>query len=67
MHRYFINQMFGTPWEPIPGRSEDLIPARGRLAEEGSVRVAVNIGEPRPEIKKRARITRDGDVRLSFI
>ena len=59
--------MFGTPWEPIPGRSEDVIPVRVRLAEEGSVQVAVNIGEPRPEIKKRARITREDDVRLSFI
>ena len=56
----------GTPWEPVPGKSDDTIPVRIRMPEEGGIPEPVAEGTPRPEIRRRARITRDDVVRIGF-
>ena len=56
----------GTPWEPVPGKSDDAIPVRIRLPEEGGIPEPAMEGTPRPEIRRRARITREDVVRIGF-
>ena len=59
-----ITEKKGTPWQPIPGRNDEQIPVRVRLPEEGREMLPnpSGIAEPRPEIRRRARISRE-DVR----
>ena len=62
-----IKSLQGTPWQPIPGRNDEAIPVRVHLAEEGSVLPnPSSIGEPRPEIKRRARISRSDVIRVGY-
>ena len=56
----------GTPWEPVPGKQSDALPVRIKLPEEGSAPDPVNLGEPAPEIRRRARITRADVLRFGF-
>ena len=59
-----------TPWQPQLGQHEDNIPVRVRLAEEGSNQpIFPNFDElaaPKPEIKRRARISRTDVIRIGF-
>ena len=59
-----VSNLQGTPWQPIPGRGDERIPVCVRLPEEGRdiLPNPDSIAGPRPEIKRRARISRD-DVR----
>ena len=54
----------GTPWEPVPGQVADSIPVRVRVSEEGESILPSpdTLGEHKPEIKRRARITREDCV-----
>ena len=64
-----VSSLRGPPWQPTPGRSDETIPVRVRLAEEGSVPILENpdsIAAPRPEIKRRARISRTDVIRVGF-
>ena len=64
-----VKSLQGTPWQPIPGRNEEAIPVRVRLAEEGSEPILPNpdsIGAPKPEIKRRARISRNDVIRIGY-
>ena len=54
----------GTPWEPIPGRSDDAIPSRVHLPEEGSAVGDPMAGEPKDNIRRRARISRSDIIRV---
>ena len=58
----------GTPWEPTPGKADDNIPDRVRLAEEGRQEppAPVDQGPEREETNRRARITREYVVRKGF-
>ena len=56
----------GTPWEPIPGRSDDAIPSRVHLPEEGSVIGEPMTGEAKETIRRRARISRNDTVRVGY-
>ena len=59
--------MRGTPWEPVPGRGDDAIPVRVRFPEEGDPAPNPDVlGEPKPDIKRRARISREDVVRIGF-
>ena len=61
--------MKGTPWEPTPGKTDDAIPVRVRLPEEGETTPSPNpgsLGEPAKDNKRRARITREDVVRVGF-
>ena len=52
----------------MPGRTEDSIPVRVRVSEEGES-IAPNpdtLGAPKPDIKRRARITREDIVRIGY-
>ena len=62
----FVHSMRGTPWEPTPGKTDDAIPVRVRLPEEGRPPEPVNLGEPSSDIKRRARISREDVVRIGF-
>merc|ERR1711867_215660 len=62
-----IRKLQGTPWQPIPGRNDETIPVRVHLAEEGSVLPnPSSIGEPKPEIRRRARISRNDVIRVGY-
>ena len=61
-----IRAIVGTPWEPVPGKSDDAILVRIRMPEEGGIPEPVAEGTPRPEIRRRARITREDVVRIGF-
>ena len=62
-----IKALQGTPWQPVPGKNEEAIPVRVRLAEEGSIQPSPDsIGEPKPEIKRRARISRNDVIRVGY-
>ena len=65
-----VMQMKGTPWEPVPGTTSDSIPVHVRLPEEeGCIQPPGNpdsLSEPQKEIRRRARITRDEDMRAGF-
>merc|ERR1712074_105465 len=63
-----ISKFSGTPWEPVPGRTEDSIPVRVRVSEEGES-IMPNpdtLGTPKLDIKRRARITREDIIRVGF-
>ena len=63
-----IRNMRGLPWEPVPGKSDDSIPVRVRLPEEGRhiPTSPDNLGEPPRDIKRRARMTREDVIRIGF-
>ena len=64
-----VTSVQGTPWEPTPGKADDAIPVRVRLAEEGREQEPpkpIDQGIEREEIKRRARITREDVVRIGF-
>ena len=63
-----VKSLRGPPWQPIPGRNEDTIPVRVRLAEEGSPILPNpdSIAAPRAEIKRRARISRSDVIRVGY-
>ena len=54
-----VKSLQGPPWQPTPGRNDEAIPVRVRLAEEGSKPILPNpdgLAAPKPEIKRRAII-----------
>ena len=55
-----IKSSKGTPWQPIPGKSDDAIPVRVRLSEEQRVILPnpEDLAAPKLEIRRRARISR---------
>ena len=59
-----VRAIAGTPWEPVPGKPDDAILVRIRMPEEGGIPEPVAEGTPRPEIRRRARITREDVVRI---
>ena len=64
-----VKSLQGTPWQPTPGRNEESIPVKVRLAEEGSQPILPDPGglaAPKPEIKRRARISRTDVIRVGF-
>ena len=63
-----VKSVKGTPWQPTPGRNDDMIPVRVRLAEEGTELTPNpdSIAAPKPEIKRRARIARSEVIGVGF-
>ena len=64
-----VKALRGTPWQPTPGRGDDSIPVRVRLAEEGRAILPDPdsiAAPPKPEIKRRARISRADVIRVGF-
>ena len=61
-----IKSLKGTPWQPIPGRNDDALPVRVRLSEEQHVILPSpeNLAAPRPEIRRRARISRSDVIKI---
>ena len=62
-----VKALRGPPWQPILGRNDEAILVRVRLAEEGSEPILPSpdsIAAPKPEIKRRARISRNDVIRV---
>ena len=64
-----VKSLQGTPWQPTPGRNDESIQVKVRLAEEGSQPILPDpdgLAAPKPEIKRRARISRTDVIRVGF-
>ena len=55
-----VKSLRGPPWQPTPGKTDDAIPVRVRLAEEGSPML------PNPDDLAAARISRSDVIRLGY-
>ena len=61
-----IKAVSGTPWEPTPGKLDDAIPVRVRLAEEGGPPEPAITGHEKEQVNRMSRITREDVVRIGF-
>ena len=56
----------GTPWQPAPGKPEDVVPVRVRFQDEQEQPKPPEEGEKREPVRRRARITKDDIKKFGY-